>query len=415
MRRIQRLLVTLIVIALVVSAAPTATVSASGPTYVVQPGDTLYSIAVRHGTTVAALMQQNGLSSTRIYVGQRLSVGSSGNYGNSGGSANSGSYVVQYGDTLYGIARKFGVSVHALARANGKTINSWVYAGQRLTVPGDTPSSSPPPQNTSSSYYTVRPGDTLTGIAYRHGVSVGALAQINGIRVDSWVYAGQQLKVPGQAYSPPQQAQQSRSAPRDGYYHIVRPGETLARIAGQYGRSTQQLARANRIANPSHIYVGQKLLIPNYTPEPVKKPAATPPTKTKPPYVTDQPRQPDKSQKPQEPAAPQPPTVVKEWVGEVVESDCTDEDTLEFRSILRITVEGRKGAPIDIYALPVQPTTFVTWVKTGTKPELGEFAAEVAPLKAGYYAVIPTGLDTQLNIWVDGRCTVYVNFKQVTR
>lgn len=413
MRRMQRFLVTLVVIALVVSVAPPATVSASGPTHVVQPGDTLSGIAVRYGTTVSALMQQNGLSSTRIYVGQRLTVGSDQNYGNS-----SGSYVVQYGDTLYGIARTFGVGVDALARANGKTINSWVYAGQRLTIPGGTPSYSPPPQNTSSSYYTVRPGDTLTGIAYRHGVSIGALAQINGIRVDSWVYAGQQLKVPGQSYAPqqpPQQPQQSRPSYSEGYYHIVRPGETLARIANQYGATTQQLARANRIPDPAHIYAGQKLLIPNYAPEPAKKPATRPPTNTRPPYVSDQPRQPQQSQRPQEPAAPQPPTVVKEWVGEITQSDCTDEDTLEFRSILRINVEGRKGVPVDVYALPVQPTNFVTWVKTGTKPELGEFGAEVAPLKAGYYAVIPTGLDTQVNIWVDGRCTVYVNFKQVTR
>lgn len=416
MSRIQRRIAIVLIVATIMSLIPLAAASASGPTYVVQPGDTLYGVAVQHGTTVAALMRMNNLPSTTIYVGQRLTVPS-------GGYSASDTYTVQYGDTLYGIARTFGVSAATLARANNLNLNSWVYAGQQLRIPGrDSTDASP---STGTDVYTVRPGDTLITIAYRQGVSVGALAQVNGIRVDSWVYVGQRLRLPRGANTPAAPQPRQQPPARDGYYHIVRPGETVAYIAGQYGISSTRLVQANSIRNPSKIYVGQRLLIPGYAPKPSRKPAqppptttkppgsAKPPTTTQPPYVQPSSGKPAPSQKPGA-VEPKAPAVMKKWVGEVVESNCTDEDTLEFRSVLRINVEGRTDQPIDIYALPVQESTFVTWLKTGTKPELGETGAEVAPLKAGYYAIIPAGLDTQLNVWVDGSCTIYVNFKQVS-
>jgi lipoprotein-anchoring transpeptidase ErfK/SrfK len=109
-------------------------------------------------------------------------------------------YVVEPGDTLIGIAARHGVGVSQLARANGVRWNSWVYVGQRLTIPGSTSGSSQP---SSSGVYTVRPGDTLTRIAVRHGVSVSQLAWANGLRWNSWVYIGQRLVIPGGSAAPP--------------------------------------------------------------------------------------------------------------------------------------------------------------------------------------------------------------------
>jgi len=120
-------------VALPVMAAPRGM---TGPTiYIVQWGDTLFSIANRFGTTVEALMAANGLTSPLIYVGQRLTVPSSISIVT---QERSGGYVIRYGDTLYSIARGFGVSVEALMGANGLYNPHLIYVGQNLTIPDST-------------------------------------------------------------------------------------------------------------------------------------------------------------------------------------------------------------------------------------------------------------------------------------
>ncbi|MGD2178875.1 MAG: LysM peptidoglycan-binding domain-containing protein [Anaerolineae bacterium] len=108
--------------------------------------------------------------------------------------AASPAYVVQPGDTLIRIAARHGVSLRDLARANGLHWYSWVYVGQRLTIPGHIAGSTPPSGATT---YVVRRGDTLTRIAARHGISVSNLARANGLRWNAWVYVGQRLTIPG--------------------------------------------------------------------------------------------------------------------------------------------------------------------------------------------------------------------------
>jgi LysM repeat protein len=172
--------------------------SAAGD-YVVQPGDTLTRIAVRHGVSVSQLARANGLGwNAWVYTGQRLTIPGS-TAGSSQPSSNS-TYTVRPGDTLTRIAVRHGVSTSQLARANGLRRNAWVYAGQRLTIPGSTSGSSQP---SNSSTYTVRPGDTLTRIAVRHGVSTSQLARANGLRWNAWVYVGQRLVIPGGQATPP--------------------------------------------------------------------------------------------------------------------------------------------------------------------------------------------------------------------
>ncbi len=153
--------------------------------YTVQRGDTLYSIAVRFNTTVEELQRLNGLSNTTIFVGQKLRVPSSGE----GGDTGVVEYVVQEGDTLYSIARRFGVDMAEIARANNITDPSTIYVGQRLVIPGAQ-------QTPASRLYYVQPGDTLTGIAQRFGVSLQALMEANNITDPDAIYAGQVLRIP---------------------------------------------------------------------------------------------------------------------------------------------------------------------------------------------------------------------------
>ena len=182
------------------ASSGTGSRAGSGQTYTVRRGDTLYSIASRHGTTVAAIMRANGLRSSVIYAGQRLAIpgsGSSGTTNSSGAASQSASgrtYTVRRGDTLSGIASRHGTTVAAIMRANGLR-SSVIYAGQRLAIPGAT-SSGAAGQTSSGRTYTVRRGDTLSGIASRHGTTVAAIMQANGLR-SSIIYAGQRLAIPG--------------------------------------------------------------------------------------------------------------------------------------------------------------------------------------------------------------------------
>jgi LysM repeat protein len=106
--------------------------------------------------------------------------------------------------------------------------------------------------------HIVRRGETLYSIARSYGVDVWTVARANGIANPNRIYAGQHLVIAtGQAGSrtPP------CSSAYQGSVHIVQPGETLYRIALNYGVSTWSLVRANHIANPNAIYAGQRLVI----------------------------------------------------------------------------------------------------------------------------------------------------------
>ena len=112
-------------------------------------------------------------------------------------------YVVQLGDTLVGIAARYGVTTARLAAANGLTWNSWVYVGQRLVIPGI----SLAPTDPGSTSYVVQRGDTLHSIALRFGTTVSALMNANGLTNANFIYVGQSLSLPGStmAPAPPQQ------------------------------------------------------------------------------------------------------------------------------------------------------------------------------------------------------------------
>ena len=99
-------------------------------------------------------------------------------------------YVVQYGDTLSGIAAKFGTTYQHLAEINGIADPNVIYVGQEIVINGE------PVANTSNEvYYTIQDGDTLSGIAERNGTSYQYLAYLNGISNPNVIYAGTTIRI----------------------------------------------------------------------------------------------------------------------------------------------------------------------------------------------------------------------------
>jgi LysM repeat protein len=118
--------------------------------------------------------------------------------------------------------------------------------------------------------YQIRSGDTLSGIAARYRTTVAALMQANPqIHNANLIYAGQKLNVPGSSdsFQPPATG---------GARYTVRPGDTLSAIGARFGVSYMAIARANGIANPNLIHVGQRLVIPGRTGTPSPTPGPTP-------------------------------------------------------------------------------------------------------------------------------------------
>jgi LysM repeat protein len=111
----------------------------------------------------------------------------------SAGTGEETTYVVQRGDTLFSIARRYGTTVQAIAARNGIANPSLISAGQTLVIPASGTSPS-----TGGQTYVVQRGDNLFRIALRHNMSYVDLAQYNGISDPSRIYVGQVIRIPPQ-------------------------------------------------------------------------------------------------------------------------------------------------------------------------------------------------------------------------
>ena len=167
--------------------------------YTVIYGDTLSGIAQKFGTTVDSLVNWNNIQNKNvIYVGQKLIVKKGNTPVNNNTTNNQNNttttYTVVYGDTLSGIAQKFGTTVDNLVNWNNISNKNIIYVGQKLIVKkGNTPVNNN--QNNTTTTYTVVYGDTLSGIAQKFGTTVDNLVNWNNISNKNVIYVGQVLKV----------------------------------------------------------------------------------------------------------------------------------------------------------------------------------------------------------------------------
>jgi|GEM_PF-91996 len=257
--------------------------------YTVVSGDTLFFIAQRYGTTVNAILAINPqiTNPDLIFPGQVICVPTTTTppppAPPSPPSCPSGSfrYTVKSGDTLYFIAKRFGTTVNAILAINPQITNpDLIFPGQIICVPGakdcaadaiDTQESqavSPPETQIicppGSFAYTVMTGDTLFTIAQKYGTTVSAILAINPQITDpALIYPGQIICVPGNPPPPPP------ACPPNSFAYTVRTGDTLFSIAQRYGTTVAAILAINpQITDPSLIYPGQVICVPQAVPPP---------------------------------------------------------------------------------------------------------------------------------------------------
>ncbi len=151
-------------------------------TYTIQRGDTLYSIAQRYGLTVAELQQANNLADIDIWAGQTLTIPPPSATPGGEGASSEGDLVVhtvQPGETLYRIAQRYGSTPLAIQAANGLA-SAHIWAGQRLVIPPSTASEA----EGGARHHTVKQGETLYALASHYGVTVQELRAANGLADD---------------------------------------------------------------------------------------------------------------------------------------------------------------------------------------------------------------------------------------
>ena len=188
--------------------------------YTIVAGDTVWAIAHRYGLNVSDVLQLNNLSpDSLIFPGKKLRLTGDGAPAPAPAapaapapspSSGGGEYAIKAGDTLYGISARLGVPIADLLSANGLRLDSVIYAGKTLKLPGSQPAPAPAPAPAAAPVsapaqapsapggtYAIKPGDTLYGISAKLRVPIGDLLSANGLSLTSVIYAGRTLKLPG--------------------------------------------------------------------------------------------------------------------------------------------------------------------------------------------------------------------------
>lgn len=218
--------------------------------YTIQKGDTLSEIAQRYNTTVNELVRLNNIRNPNmIYANETLLIPTKNNSISTGSDdKNNTIYIVQRGDTLYSIAKRFNTTVQNIVNNNGISNPNLIYPGQSLIIAKST-------ANIQTKYmsYRIKRGDTLWGIANKYNTTVNELAYINGIRNVNRIYINQVIRIPVNI---------SIGEYDCGHcIYTVRRGDTLSTIANRFGKTVKEIAELNGIKNVNYIYIGQKLRI----------------------------------------------------------------------------------------------------------------------------------------------------------
>ena len=203
--------------------------------YVVQKGDSLWSISSKLGVSVSDIKKSNNLSSNNLSIGQVLIIPSK-KSDDEESNADENVYVVKKGDSLWLIAKNYNTSVDEIKRLNNLSSNT-LSIGQKLKIPNAITS--------NEITYTVKKGDSLWLIANRYDTTVNAIKDKNGLTSNN-LSIGQILKIPSTT---------------NYITYTVKKGDSLWLIAKNYNTSVNDIKKLNSLSS-NNLFIGQKLIIP---------------------------------------------------------------------------------------------------------------------------------------------------------
>lgn len=206
-------------------------------TYVVQKGDTLYSIANKLGTTVSELKKENNLTSNTLQIGEILRIPTKEIY-----EEEENIYIVKKGDSLYSIANKYNTTVEELKRINNLTSNI-LSIGQVLKLPSDKANNVEKEENTIS--YTVQKGDSLYSIARKYDTTIDRIKDLNNLTTNL-LSIGQVLLIPTDTNLETT--------------YTVKKGDSLYSIAKKYNTTVDRLKQLNNLTS-NLLSIGQILIV----------------------------------------------------------------------------------------------------------------------------------------------------------
>ncbi len=211
--------------------------------YTVEAGDNLYDIAEKFGTTVDKIKKDNDLKSNTLTVGTVLIIDDKKKissieecYGLDFDVPLSSTYVVQSGDSLYSIAKKFGTTADKIKQLNNLN-NNILSVGQEIVIPSVALS--------EVTIYKVQSGDNLYDLAKKFGTSVSELKDLNNLKSDS-LSINQELKVPAVNIG--------------ATTYTVKSGDSLYSIAKKFNTSVDSLKKKNGLGS-TMLSIGQVLKI----------------------------------------------------------------------------------------------------------------------------------------------------------
>ncbi|MGN1370890.1 MAG: LysM peptidoglycan-binding domain-containing protein [Candidatus Coprovivens sp.] len=203
--------------------------------YIVKAGDSLWSISKKYGLTVDKLKDLNNLSNNMLSVGQKLLIKDTSSSENLGVY-----YTVKAGDTLYGIAQKYNLTVDELKKINNLSSNS-LSIGQKLLVSGTAEDII---NGSDYDTYLVKSGDNLYAIARKYGTTVDNLKKINNLS-SNLLSVGQKLLVPK----------------IENKIYVVKAGDSLYKIAQNNGTTVTDIINLNELPT-TNLSIGQVLYLP---------------------------------------------------------------------------------------------------------------------------------------------------------
>ncbi len=217
-------------------------------------GDTLYRIAQRCGTSVGALLAANPQLPSQYFLlpGMRIQMPAPPPPPAQGNIIR---YTVRPGDTLLGIARRYGITLPDIYRLNPNVDAASMRPGDVIRLPGGIvpPQPSPPP-GAGTVRYTIRPRDTLSNIARRYDLTRAEIRRLNpGIETRP-LRVGDVIRLPVGVGAPPPPP--PPPPPVNTLEYIVRPGDTIYSIARANGMSVGQILELNPRLDPSRLRVG---------------------------------------------------------------------------------------------------------------------------------------------------------------